>query len=115
MPGSDTFPMLRHLLSASPAEVLAARRAHLERVDQTHCQQVWQELTKRQREVLTLLAQGKSPQDVAELLFITLATVSSHQHVIYQHCRNVWILSDKEQLDYHWLQKHFGSWVDLRD
>lgn len=115
MPGSETLPMLRHLLSASPHEVLAARRAHLARIEQNHCQQVWQELTNRQREVLTLLAQGKSPQDVGELLSITLATVSSHQHIIYQHCRNVWMLADNEQIDYHWLQKKFGAWVDLRD
>ena len=58
MPGSETLPMLRHLLSASPAEVIAARRTHLEKVDQTRCQQVWQKLTPRQREVLGLLASG---------------------------------------------------------
>lgn len=113
MPGSETFPMLRQLLSASPAEVIAARRTHLEKVDQNRCQQVWQELTKRQREVLALLAVGNSPQDVADQLAITLGTVSNHQHAIYHACRHVWLLPEDESLDYHWLERHFGRWSGL--
>ena len=113
MPGSETFPMLRQLLSASPAEVIAARRTHLEKVDQTRCQQVWQKLTRRQREVLSLLASGQSPQDVAIELCITLGTVSTHQHAIYNACREAWLLPNDESLDYHWVERHFGRWSGL--
>ncbi len=115
MPGSETFPMLRHLLSASPSEVIAARRTHLEKVDHTRCRQAWEKLTRRQRDVLRLLAAGKSPQDVARTLTITLGTVSTHQNAIYNVCREVWHLLEDESLDYHWVEKHFGRWNGLPD
>jgi len=39
-------------------------------------------LTERQQEVLHLLAEGLSPQSVAEQLNITLNTVNSHKAII---------------------------------
>lgn len=115
MPGSETFPMLRQLLTASPEQILAAREQRLTRIDQKRCQQVWEQLTKRQREVLHLFAKGQSPQDVAQELSIVLGTVSSHQHAIYNVCRDVWSLEEGEQLDYHWLERQFGTWRELQD
>lgn len=37
-------------------------------------------LTKREREVLTLLAEGKKAQEIATLLYISLPTVRSHRY-----------------------------------
>lgn len=39
---------------------------------------LYQELTKREKEVLLLLAEGKSNQEIADELFITLKTVKTH-------------------------------------
>ena len=41
-------------------------------------------LTKREREILTLVAAGKSNQQIAETLFITPGTVRVHIHAILQ-------------------------------
>lgn len=113
MPGSEYFPALRQLLSASPAEVIAARRYSLEEADRARCRQVWNELTLRQREVLALLARGHSPQEVSDALCISLATVSTHQHAIYTACRQAWALPHDTPLDYHWLEQRFGRWPEL--
>lgn len=39
---------------------------------------LYEELTNRESEVLDLIAQGKSNQEIAEILFITLKTVKTH-------------------------------------
>jgi two-component system, NarL family, response regulator len=41
-------------------------------------------LTKREREILSLLAAGKSNQEVAEILYISTGTVRVHMHAILQ-------------------------------
>ena len=38
----------------------------------------WHDLTEREREVLNLIVQGKSNQQIAETLFLSLATVKAH-------------------------------------
>ena len=43
-----------------------------------HPQSQYDELTNREREVLQLIAQGKSNQEIATELFITLKTVKTH-------------------------------------
>ncbi|KRN29710.1 response regulator [Lactobacillus selangorensis] len=40
--------------------------------------QLYEDLTKREREVLLLIAKGKSNQEIADELFITLKTVKTH-------------------------------------
>ncbi len=40
--------------------------------------QPWQELTEREREVLSLVVQGQSNQQIAEALVVSVATVKAH-------------------------------------
>lgn len=46
-------------------------------------QEIFPELTEREREILTLIARGQSNGDIAEQLFITVKTVRNHVSNIY--------------------------------
>lgn len=48
------------------------------RVHRQHQNQLHDELTSREMEILLLIAQGKSNQEIADELFITLKTVKTH-------------------------------------
>jgi two-component system, NarL family, response regulator LiaR len=42
------------------------------------------ELSKREMEILSLLAQGQSNQEIAEKLFVSLSTVKSHNQNLFE-------------------------------
>lgn len=69
---------------------------------QVRWREVVDRLTERQQEVLHLLAEGLSPQSVAEQLNITLNTVNSHKTII---------LADDARLNYQLLGRRFGHFV----
>ena len=50
----------------------------IKRLTQQKAPQLHEDLTNREMEVLLLIAQGHSNQDIAEQLFITLKTVKTH-------------------------------------
>lgn len=75
------------------------------------CETVYQLLTPRQREVLCLLANDKTPQQVAAIMKITLATVNDHKTVICRNCLNSWALPETTRLGYDWLRKHFAPYI----
>ena len=50
-----------------------------------HPQPQYDELTNREREVLQLIAQGKSNQEIATELFITLKTVKTERRQLFMH------------------------------
>ena len=108
------FPALRALAQPVTGEettsqqALSLRTRLLEQMDREHCQAVLSRLTPRQRDVLRGLAQGTSPQDVADQLGIALKTLDSHKTAIFSHCRNEWALSETFKVDYHFLKDKFG-------
>ncbi|MGQ9502717.1 MAG: CRISPR-associated ring nuclease [Anaerolineae bacterium] len=107
VPWGTYFPALRELVR-SPTEIITARTAQLDAAEYARCRSVLEPLTKRQREVLRLLATGCTPQEVAERLHITLATVNTHKTVILDHCRIAWNLPQDTHLTYHFVRDHFA-------
>ncbi len=107
MPWGAYFPTLRALAGVSPDEALSAQIRMLDSMTLGRCRQVWERLTPRQREVLLELADGLTPQEVAEKLVITLKTVDSHKTPILDECRNAWGLPPDEHIDYHFVREHF--------
>jgi DNA-binding NarL/FixJ family response regulator len=55
--------------------------------------QIQEELTAREREVLSLMAEGRSNAGIARLLVVTEGTVEKHVHSILQKL-NLWDASD---------------------
>ncbi len=76
------------IVSPSVAAALIARIAELKRSsqngEQNKVNSQWDELTPREREVLELLAQSRSNQEIAEALIIEVGTVKNHVHSIFR-------------------------------
>lgn len=104
------FPMLRELAQAPPNQVVAERTRWLDQQARDRCERVLANLTPRQREVLGLIAKGHTPQDIAEELHITRATVDSHKTAILAEVRTVWGLPEEAWLDYHSVREKFGPY-----
>ncbi len=108
VPWGAYFPALRLLAEGTPAEAMAAQTRWLDAVELDHCQEVWQQLTARQRDMLLAFADGLTPQEVAEHFVISLKTVDSHKTEILGECRVAWLLPEDQYVDYHFLHEHFG-------
>jgi len=78
----------KFLVSPSVAAALMARIAELKRSsyegEQKKGSGQWDDLTPREREVLELLAQARSNQEIAEALIIEVGTVKNHVHSIFR-------------------------------
>ena len=109
VPWGAYFPGLRAMAQA-PQEAVAAQMGWL-RSSERQCQEIYQRLTERQRDVLIAFANGSSPQDVAETLNITMATVNTHKTVILDECRIAWNLAPDARLDYRYLREKFAPFV----
>lgn len=109
VPWGTYFPGLRAMAQA-PQAAIAQQMGWLAG-NEHQCQQVWDELTERQRTVLRAFARGQSPQDVAEALTISLSTVNSHKTAILDACRNAWHIAPDARLDYHFVRERFGPFM----
>ncbi|MFV9506731.1 MAG: CRISPR-associated ring nuclease [Oscillochloridaceae bacterium umkhey_bin13] len=106
-PWGQVFAGLRTLANTEALPPLGQRDL-LDAAERTRCQQVYDRLTPRRREVLQALVQGLNPQQVAASLTIELNTVSSHQTAIYQECVAAWDLPPQTRLDYRWVREKFA-------
>ncbi|MDJ0751911.1 MAG: CRISPR-associated ring nuclease [Ardenticatenaceae bacterium] len=83
------------------------QRFVLNQQEKERAQRVVDQLTRRQKEVLALLARGQSPTEAAKTLKVTVATINTHKTVIFACCRNEWGFPTDERLTYYFLQKKF--------
>ncbi len=102
------IPGLRDLATGSAERLRQQQIAHLDDQERRRCQQVFDQATERQRDVLRAFAEGLRPQQVQERLHITLGTVNDHKTDILGSCRNAWELPEGTPLDYHFLREKFG-------
>jgi CRISPR-associated protein Csx14 len=110
-PWGAYFPALR-ALAQTPSQVAAQQFGWLRAADDHLCRQVYERLTQRQRETLQAFAGGLRPQEVAEQLVVSLATVHSHKTAILAACRQVWEIDETVSLDYHFLRERFAGFVE---
>ena len=104
VPWGAYFPGMRDLLGLSPSQARDLQLNWLDRAEERRCQQVWDSLTGRQKEVLHALSQGQSRPQIAETLGVAISTIDTHKKDITQKCRQVW---DLEQLDMRVLYQRF--------
>lgn len=108
-PWGHLFPALRTGPDQSAGAVLELQTRALDASERVRCQRVVDRISPRQRDVLAAFAAGCTPQEVAERLSITLATVNAHKTPIFQECCNVWDLPPDTRLDYRWLREKFAE------
>lgn len=101
------FPALRMAAENGARTMLDVQTRRLDAGEHARCQQVYERLTTRPREVLQALAAGLTLQEVAERLGITIGTVHAHKTTIFEECRIVWGLSPAERLSFLWLRDKF--------
>jgi Bacterial regulatory proteins, luxR family len=89
-----------------------AQQLTLYEMDQEHacCAEVENKATPTQRKVLQAFAKGLRPQQVAQELIITLATVDIHKTALLTLCHDAWNVPKTERLDYHFLHAKFADY-----
>jgi CRISPR-associated protein Csx14 len=93
------------------ADSTQAVQRHMNLQEHRRCQRVEQALDhKRPLDILKAFAKGMNPQEVADALYISLSTVSTHTSKIFVECRIAWDLPENYALTYHFLREHFGTY-----
>jgi CRISPR-associated protein Csx14 len=114
VPWGSYVPALRSLAQAPPAQVVASQTRWLDGAERARCRAVVARLTPRQRDVLRELARGRTPQEAADALGMTLKTLDAHKTPILGECRVAWQMEEGEYLNYHFLREKFGPfWVEI--
>ncbi len=101
LPWGAQFPALRALAQGRLGVPT------IEPEENKRCQQVWDVLSGRERDVLRAFAKGLTPQEAAEELTVTLSTLNTHKTRILAACRNAWGLADDKRIDYRFVREHF--------
>lgn len=87
------------------------QRAQIEAREHARCKQVKERATPAQLKVLSALARGLHPREVASELHLSTATVNSHCTFLYSYCREVWNIPRNEQLSYHFIEAKFKDYL----
>jgi CRISPR-associated protein Csx14 len=112
VPWGTYFSDLSQSISTAQ-ETIRSQRSKLDALELVRCQQVVEQLTARQLEVLRAFAQGFTIQEVAEHLCISTRTVDAHKTKLLDLCREVWAIEQSDsRLGYHFLYKTFAPFFD---
>ncbi|MBE9007299.1 response regulator transcription factor [Fortiea sp. LEGE XX443] len=90
-------------------EIRSSFASNLSDIDSNNTPKVFNPLTQREQEILSLLAAGKTNQEIAVILYITPGTVRVHVHAILQKLE----VSDRNQAVVVAVQKRLIK-ADLR-
>lgn len=112
VPWVSYLPGLDGLLRQSSQQVGESRRYWLDHTERARCAQVWDALSRRQRETLAAFAAGKTRQDVAATLSIEPSTVDDHRKAIVRECVKAWDVEQETRFDAAFLREHFGPFLD---
>lgn len=105
VPWAAYFPGLSPLLQQTSSQMLSSRLHWLNDEDRDRCRRVWDELTKRQRDVLCLLANGSERNEIAQKLHISVTTVDSHREAVLSCCELIWAQDGLEFSTKFWMEK----------
>jgi CRISPR-associated protein Csx14 len=94
-------------------EAIRFQKSKVDAQEQARCDQVVNQATGRQLEVLRAFAEGLNIQEVAERLCITTRTVDAHKTKLLELCREVWAIEQSaSRLGFHFLYKTFAPYFD---
>ncbi|MBX3013288.1 MAG: histidine kinase [Caldilineaceae bacterium] len=110
VPWGTYFPALR-AMALPPAQAVDQQIHALSASNELQCRQVYDGLTERQRDTLIAFVRGGTPQDVAEILHVSLSTVNSHKTALLAECRIAWELAEDARLDYRFLRERFAGFL----
>lgn len=103
-------PFFAMMLNRTPSDTIQTRREQQQAEEQQRCQQVWDALDARSREILQALVQGLHPRDIAVKFQRDSSTISYYSNKIYQECRNVWDVPKGVRVDYRFVQAKFAAY-----
>lgn len=85
------------------------RYSQIKLQERAHCAEVMKCATPSQLKVLQAFARGLKPQQVADELCVTLATVNTHKTALFGYCYSAWNIPDEERPTYHFLATRFAD------
>jgi CRISPR-associated protein Csx14 len=105
------IPLGAYFAGIEQVATTQAVQHHMDAQEYQRCKQVEQALANRRPlDILRVFAQGKTPQEVADTLCISMSTVSTHLMKIYDECRAAWNFPADYGLNYYFLHAHFQGY-----
>lgn len=112
VPWAHFFQGLRELLALNPEKAIQFSDKFLDEREAENCRKAWASLSRSLQITLYHLVKGKSPQDTATEMGISLGSVQGYITDIRQVLRNVWGLDEKFRISFEWMQQKFAPVVD---
>lgn len=111
VPWGEYLMSLRKLATMDIDSIMHLAPEPMDEGERARCEQVLEQLTTRQSEILHQLARGQKPDQVATHFNIEPTTVSAHSNAIYRACRAAWP-QEPHRWTYHDLQRKFSAYYE---